>query len=190
LKSLAIFASGGGSNALRIIEYFEGHEQIHVTCIITNNASAGVVTIADFYDIPSITITHRQLNSPEFMLEVLAIYKIDYMILAGFLLLIPAYLIDAYPDKIINIHPALLPKYGGKGMYGINVHRAVVAAKDHQSGATIHLINEEYDKGRILQQMTCDLDGSESAEEVAAKVLELEHQNYAPAIEKYVLANG
>ncbi len=187
MKSIAIFASGGGSNALKIVEYFEHHDSIKVTCILTNNANAGVITIADFYDIPCITITHTQLKMPAFMLGLLNEYSVDYLILAGFLALIPAYLIQAYPDKIINIHPALLPKYGGKGMYGIHVHRAVVAAKEKQSGPTIHLVNEAYDEGRILLQVSCDLDGTEAPEEVAAKVLSLEHQHYAPAIEQYIL---
>lgn len=186
MKSLAIFASGGGSNALKIIEYFDYHASIKVACIFTNNPQAGVIQIADFYDIPCEVITKKQLQDAAFMRCHLENYNIDYIILAGFLLLIPPYLINAFPDRIINIHPALLPKYGGKGMHGMNVHKAVVAAKEKSSGPTIHLVNEEYDKGRILAQYEYLLHGDETPEALAAEVLKLEHLHYAPTIERYI----
>jgi phosphoribosylglycinamide formyltransferase 1 len=186
LKSLAIFASGGGSNALKIIEHFDYHSSIKVACVFTNNPQAGVIEIADFYDIPCEVITKKQLQDHLFMNHHLEHYNIDYLILAGFLQLIPPYLIAAYPDRIINIHPALLPKYGGKGMYGMNVHKAVVAAKEKTSGPTIHLVNEEYDKGRILAQYEYNLTGNETPEQLASEVLKLEHLHFGPTIEQYI----
>jgi phosphoribosylglycinamide formyltransferase 1 len=189
LKSLAIFASGGGSNALKLIEHFDYHDTIKVACIFTNNPHAGVIEIADFYDIPCEVITKQQLQDAEFMKRHLENYHIDYIVLAGFLLLIPPYLIGAFPEKIINIHPALLPKYGGKGMHGMNVHKAVVSAKEKTSGPTIHLVNEEYDKGRIIAQFEYLLKGDETPEELASEVLKLEHTHFGPTIEQYILAN-
>ena len=184
---LAIFASGGGSNADRICAYFKDHPQISVGVIITNNANAGVRQVAERHDIPSFVITKKDWHTSEHVLPLLEQHDISHIILAGFLLLIPEWLIKAYPDRIVNIHPALLPKYGGKGMYGHHVHEAVKAAGETYSGITIHIVDEQYDKGDILFQAKVDLDEDDTPGEIAAKVLKLEHYYFPRVIERWVL---
>ncbi len=188
MKNLILFASGGGSNALKIIQYFENHQSIKVASIVTNNKHAGVIDIANKYNIPHLVLSKKQLNDKSYFMPILLNLKADYIILAGFLLLIPEYLVHTFPHHILNIHPALLPKYGGKGMHGMYVHKAVVDAKESFSGPTIHLVNKEYDKGEILFQITTEIDPYDDPEDVAKKVLSLEHKYYAPIIEKYILA--
>jgi len=146
-KHIAIFASGRGSNAQAIIDYFKDNATIKVALIITNNKNAGVIQIAKDNRIPFDIISPAALKEEETILDVLDVYQIDFIVLAGFLLLIPAHLVKAYPNKIINIHPALLPKYGGKGMYGSKVHEAVIANKELETGITVHYVNEKYDDG-------------------------------------------
>jgi phosphoribosylglycinamide formyltransferase 1 len=186
LKNLVLFASGGGSNALKIIEYFQNHREINITGIVTNNKQSGSIVIATNYNIPFAILSKKELQDPSVTLHVLQEMKADFIILAGFLLLVPAYLIHHYPNKIINIHPALLPKYGGKGMFGMNVHRAVVENGEQESGPTIHLVNEVYDEGEILCQKKIAISKDDRPEDVATKVLELEHQHYAKTIENYI----
>ncbi len=184
---LAIFASGGGSNAEQIIRYFAQHASISVRLIISNKRTAKVLEHAKNHDIPSLVIRKKQLSDPTVLINSLTAAGITHIVLAGFLLLVPKALIKAFPDKILNIHPSLLPKYGGKGMYGMHVHRAVYENQESVSGMTIHLVNEEYDKGKVLFQQETTLDPSDTPERIAAKVLTLEHRHYARVIEQFIL---
>lgn len=186
---IALFASGGGTNVQRICDYFAGSADIRPTVIFCNNPKAYVIERAKRLGIPCILINRTMLNDPDTMLPLLHQYGADYLVLAGFLALLPSYLIQAYPDHIVNIHPALLPKYGGKGMYGMNVHEAVVANKEKESGITIHLVNEEYDRGKPLFQARCQVDPSDNAEDVAAKIHELEQRHFPEVILTWILDN-
>ena len=184
MTNIAIFASGSGSNAEAILNYFEAHPKIRVNAILSNNKGAYVLTRAESHGIRSVSFTGQQLRSGE-VGEFLESIDTTFIVLAGFLLLIPEDLIAKF--KILNIHPALLPKYGGKGMYGINVHRAVKEAGDSESGMTIHLVDENYDQGEILYQEKCAIEPSDTAEEIASKVLVLEHKNYPRVIEDFAV---
>lgn len=187
MKKLAIFASGTGSNAAKIIEYFsEPGKQIKISLIVCNNPNAGVLHIASKNFIPTLIINKELFFSDNAYLPQLKQYEIDYIVLAGFLWKIPNKLIAAYPNKIINIHPALLPKYGGKGMYGDNVHKAVIENKETQSGITIHFVNEQYDEGKIIFQTSCNIDKNDTAETLAKKIHVLEHKHYAEVIEQLI----
>ena len=188
MTRLAIFASGGGSNAEAIIQFFKDHDSISVELIVSNRGSAYVLQRAEDHSIPSQLITKRQFSDKNHVLDILRDSSIDYIVLAGFLLLIPKYLIEAFPDRILNIHPALLPKYGGKGMYGHHVHKAVHQNKEKESGMTIHLVDEHYDEGKILFQATTALEASDSPDMIAAKVLKLEHRHYPEQVEKLILS--
>ena len=186
MKRIAIFASGEGSNAQKIMEHFKDHSVIEIGLIISNKENAGVFKHAKNFQVRSIVLSKAQIKNPSEIIELLNENNIDIIILAGYLKKIPDELIKAYPNKILNIHPALLPKYGGKGMYGLNVHKAVKANADLVSGPTIHLVNEEYDKGQILFQKEVQLMNTDAPEEIAAKVLKVEHAEYAKVIEGYV----
>jgi phosphoribosylglycinamide formyltransferase-1 len=186
---LAIFASGRGSNAREIIQFFRNSEDIFVSLIITNRSKAGILELAKEENIPSLILKKEQFLNGEDFLVYLKTNKISHIVLAGFLLKIPEYLIKAYPDKIINIHPALLPKYGGKGMYGHHVHEAVLKNQEKESGITIHLVNENYDEGKIVFQASCSLDPDDKADDIAAKVLQLEHFHYPRVIKNWVNNN-
>ncbi len=183
---IAIFASGNGSNADKIIQYFEGNEHIKVAAIFTNKKDAGVVELAEKRGLPVHIFTKEDFYESKSLIEKLQQAEVTHIVLAGFLWLIPAYFIQAYEDKIINIHPALLPKYGGKGMYGVHVHKAVKQANEKETGITIHLVNENYDEGKYLEQKKVELDGTESAEEIAKKVQMLEHRYFPETIEKWI----
>ena len=178
MKRIAIFASGGGSNAKAIIAHLAGRQDMQVALIVSNNPQAGVLEVAKSHNIPFRLTNRKELNESEEILDFLKENSIDFVVLAGFLLLIPHYLVEAYPDRMVNIHPALLPNYGGKGMYGMHVHRAVKSAGDAESGPTIHYVNEQYDKGKFIFQARCEIDPTDSPETIAAKVLQLEHQYY------------
>lgn len=187
---LCIFASGRGSNAQKIIEYFSESSSVSVDLIVTNKKKAKVLDLAKEHLISQFIIANKDtFRNSDTLIQTLADKGITHIILAGFLWLIPTNLITAYPDKIINIHPALLPKYGGKGMYGMNVHKAVKANKETESGITIHLVNEKYDDGKQLRQESCSIDPSDSPEQIAQKVLKLEHYHYPRVIEDYLLSN-
>ncbi len=187
---LALFASGGGSNAEKIIQYFEHHNSVKVCLVVSNKPDAGALKIAKDYGINSLIIKkHNFYNTNEVLVDLVKA-RIDYIILAGFLWLIPRKFVDAYPNKILNIHPSLLPKYGGKGMYGHFVHEAVKNNNESESGMTIHLVNENFDDGDIVFQAKCALSPNMEPSEIAAKVLELEHSHYAQVIENYVLNHG
>jgi phosphoribosylglycinamide formyltransferase-1 len=183
---LALFASGSGSNARRIMEYFTDHERIEIGLLLSNKKDAGALQHAAACGIP-----HRYIPSKEFkegivVLDCLEEYRIDRIVLAGFLLLVPEKVIASYANKIVNIHPALLPKYGGKGMYGHFVHEAVAAACEKESGITIHLVNEHFDEGRILEQHRASLLPTDGPIEIEGKVRALELQFFAPAIEAWL----
>lgn len=182
MKNIVLFASGGGSNAGQIMQYFSNGNAVKVVAIFTNNATAGVLDKAMQYDVPSVIFTRDQLNDGT-VLERLREFNADLIVLAGFLLKFPADIIAAYPDKVINIHPALLPKYGGKGMYGMNVHRAVLENKEKESGISIHYVNDNYDEGSIIFQQAVALEECTTPEQVALKVLELEHRHFPEVIE-------
>jgi phosphoribosylglycinamide formyltransferase-1 len=183
-KHIAIFASGSGSNARKILEYFDDREDIDVSLIVTNKRKAGVLNHAREFDIPTLRIDRPFFYESKEILNVLQNEKTDLIVLAGFLWLIPHYLIKAFPNKIVNIHPSLLPDYGGKGMYGHHVHEAVKANKEKESGMTIHFVNEHFDEGNPIFQAKCAIDENDTAEDIARKVLVLEHAHYAPIIDK------
>jgi phosphoribosylglycinamide formyltransferase-1 len=182
-KHIVIFASGKGSNAQAIIDHFKGNDTIKVALIVTNNKDAGIVQIAKENRIPFDIVSPKELKDEE-MLDMLDVYEIDLIVLAGFLLLIPTFLVKAYPNKIINIHPALLPKYGGKGMYGAKVHETVLANKETESGITIHYVNEHYDEGAYIAQYRCHVEPADSVETLAKRVHLLEYEHYPKEIEK------
>jgi phosphoribosylglycinamide formyltransferase-1 len=188
-KQLAIFASGTGSNARKIMEYFQDHPEIAVGLVVSNRKKAGVLEIAESFGIPTHIIQRESFYEQREILDTLSKYGIDYIALAGFLWLIPAYLIEEFPDKMVNIHPALLPKFGGKGMYGHHVHEAVKAAGETESGITIHLVNAKYDEGRTLFQASCPINPEDDPDTIAANVLALEHANYPRVIEEWMLAD-
>lgn len=184
-NKLAIFASGAGSNAQSIIDYFKSNEHTEIECIVCNKKTAGVFSIAQKENIHSLLVSKNELENPNELLPFLK--DIDYIILAGFLLKIPEYLIHHFRDKIINIHPALLPKYGGKGMYGMHVHEAVFNAKEQETGITIHLVDAIYDNGAHIAKFAINIEGVQSPEEIAQKIHQLEHQHFPKVIEDYIL---
>jgi len=182
MKRLAILATGSGSNAEKIMEHFAHSSKGKVVLVAANKTTAGVLARAQKFGVPTLTFTRQELEEG-ILLEKLREAQADWVILAGFLLKVPDELIRAFPNRMVNIHPALLPKYGGKGMYGHHVHEAVKAAGDTESGITIHLVNEHYDEGKIIFQAATSLLPEDSAETIAAKVLALEHRFFAGVIE-------
>jgi phosphoribosylglycinamide formyltransferase-1 len=179
VKKIAVFASGAGSNAAKIIEHFKNHVSAKVSVIVCNNPEAGVLKIAANENIPSLIIEKERFFRGDAYIKDLKKKKIDLIVLAGFLWKIPDSLIKAFRNKIINIHPALLPKYGGKGMYGLAVHEAVIAAKEKESGITIHFVDELYDHGKIIFQARCPVLKNDTAESLAQRIHALEHEHYA-----------
>ncbi|MBN2214546.1 MAG: phosphoribosylglycinamide formyltransferase [Bacteroidales bacterium] len=183
---IAIFASGSGTNAENIALYFTGRNDISVACILSNKPGAYVLERAKKLDITTLVFNRQEFYETDRVLQFLKRESIGWIILAGFLWLIPEYLVDAYPGRIINIHPALLPKYGGKGMYGDKVHQAVIESGDKESGITIHYVNKEYDKGNIIFQARCRVELSDTPETLAAKVHKLEYAHFPAVIEKLI----
>lgn len=184
--NIVIFASGSGTNAEQLVRYFKSSEDIAVKAIFSNKPQAFVLERARNLQIPSEVFTKADFTADTF-LESLKKYQADFIVLAGFLWKLPDYLIQAYPDKIINIHPSLLPKYGGKGMYGSFVHEAVIQNRDTESGITIHLVNEHYDEGRILFQCSCEVEQNDTPDSLAAKIHALEHRHFPEVVEKFIL---
>jgi len=184
MKNIAILASGSGTNAENIIQYFTNHPEIKVAIVLSNNAKAGVHERAERLGVPSFTFSGSEFREGKEVLKKLAEYNVDLIVLAGFMNMIPESFLNAYPNRIINIHPALLPKYGGKGMYGMHVHNAVIAAGEKESGITIHYINEHYDEGEMIFQAACPVIPGDTAESVAEKVHALEYKHYPQVIEK------
>jgi phosphoribosylglycinamide formyltransferase-1 len=186
MTSIAIFASGAGSNARKIIEHFSHHPKVRVDLIVCNKPNAGVLNIADEHGIPTLILDKEQFFRGNAYVDEFKVDDIDFIVLAGFLWKVPDALIHAYPGKIVNIHPALLPKYGGKGMYGNFVHEAVIANKEKESGISIHLVDEVYDHGKIIFQAKCEVKEDDTPESLAARIHELEHKHYAKVIEQLV----
>ena len=185
---LAVFASGSGSNAQRLAEYFAGSGLAEVSVIYCNNPDAYVLERARLLGIPAVLIKKDSFYHDISVLDDLKSREIDWVILAGFLWLVPDYILKAFPKRIINIHPALLPAYGGKGMYGMKVHQAVIAARETESGITIHYVNEKYDEGDIVFQAKCSIEKSDTPEVLAAKIHELEYEYFPSVVEKLISA--
>lgn len=183
--NVAIFASGKGSNTQNIINYFKNSTSVKIVLVVSNNLSAGVLDIAQKENIPTLVIIKNKFNEDGYRSE-LYYYDIGLIVLAGFLWKIPVVLIRSYPGRIINIHPALLPKFGGKGMYGDFVHKAVIANNEKQSGITIHLVDEFYDHGKIIFQVKCLIDRKDNASTLGKKIHKLEHSHYPLVIEKII----
>ncbi len=184
MQNLAIFASGTGTNARRIIEHFQDHEEVRIGLIVSNKATAPVLEMAAAKGVATHVIHRKDFYEDEALLVKFRAEGIGFIVLAGFMWLIPEYLIHAFPDKIINIHPALLPKYGGKGMYGMHVHRAVHEADEAETGITIHYVNPRYDEGQIIFQASCPLSSDDTPEAIAQKVQRLEHRYFPLVIEQ------
>lgn len=182
--NLAIFASGAGSNAEQVLKYFKSHNSIRVALVVSNKENAGVLEIAKRYNIPSVVVGKSELYESNRIVEILQESGINFIVLAGFLLKIPSSLVQLFPDKMVNIHPALLPKFGGKGMYGNHVHQAVKDNGELETGITIHYVNEHYDEGNTIFQASCKVDPTDDMETIRQKVQVLEHQHFAPVIEK------
>ena len=188
MRNIVILASGSGSNAENIIAYFNNHPAIKVRLLASNRGDAYALIRANKFDIPTFVFSRDEFYNKKTILDKFKSYNIDTIILAGFLWLIPEYLIDAFPQRIINIHPALLPKYGGKGMYGANVHKAVVASKESETGITIHVIDKEYDKGTTVFQAKCVVEPNDTPDMVAEKVHALEYKYFPKIIEDWLIA--
>lgn len=186
MHRLILFASGRGSNAQAIIDYFKKTGGAEVSLIVSNKAEAGVFQIAASAGIPTLLINSKSMAAPE-TIETLKSYGPSLIVLAGFLLKIPIEMIQAFPGQIINVHPALLPKHGGKGMWGLHVHQSVLETGDPRSGISIHLVDEEYDHGATLLQASCPVKPSDDAASLARRVLSLEHYYYPRAIEFLLL---
>lgn len=184
---LAIFASGSGTNAERIIAYFKNHSRIEVVLLLSNKSDAQALVRAANAGIPARVFNREQFRETGEVLQWLHEKNVTHLVLAGFLWHVPTALIHDFPERIINIHPALLPKHGGKGMYGSLVHEAVKAANDTETGITIHLVNEKYDEGKVVLQVRCGVLPTDTAQDIAAKVHQLEYEHYPRAIEAWVL---
>jgi len=180
---IAIFASGSGSNAQKLMEYFKDHAHGEVAVVLTNNPQAYVLQRADNFEIPTHTFTRTEFFQTDDVVKLLKNLEVDVIVLAGFLWLIPTSLLKAFPNKIINIHPSLLPKYGGKGMYGDHVHKAVLANGETESGITIHFVNEHFDEGEMIQQAKFKIEPGDTLDTIKLKGQQLEHQHFAKVIE-------
>jgi phosphoribosylglycinamide formyltransferase-1 len=187
MKKIAIFASGSGSNAENIARYFQHSENLNIECIYSNKPDAFVLQRANKYHIPTEVFNRYEFYNTNIVVDSLKAKGVDLVVLAGFLWLVPPALVNNF--TIINIHPALLPKYGGKGMYGSKVHEAVVENKESESGITIHYVNEMYDDGDIIFQAKCEVFPSDSPDDVAQKVHALEYEHFPRVIEKLLLDN-
>lgn len=183
-KRIAIFASGNGTNAQRIAEYFSNKMEVEICLILSNKSDAGVLKRAQKLGIRAEVFNRDEFKEGEKVDVLLQEHNIDLIVLAGFLWLVPVFLTEKYPNRIINIHPALLPKFGGKGMYGMNVHRAVIESGEKKSGISIHYVNSKYDEGQIIFQASFDITEGETAESLANKIHQLEYDHFPVIIEK------
>ena len=188
MKNVVIFASGSGTNANNLLQVFKDHDEIRICAIFTNNKNAGVVDVAMNHGIPCMFITKEFFYESELILSELFVFDPSLIVLAGFLWLIPPYLINKYPSKIINIHPALLPKYGGNGMYGSKVHEAVLKNKEKESGVTIHFVNERFDEGKIIHQAKCDVLIDDTIETLSKRIHHLEYSQLPKVVEEMLLS--
>jgi len=186
MRNIAIFASGSGTNAENIIKYFSNKNSAKVSLVLSNKRQAMVLKRAEANNIRTVFFEHKEFYVTGKVLRYLTLYKIDFIVLAGFLWLVPESIIEVYPGRIINIHPALLPGYGGKGMYGENVHKAVIGNHDTESGITIHYVNKVYDEGDIIFQTKCKVDPADTPDSLAVKIHALEYKHYPVVIEELV----
>ncbi|MCR8561651.1 phosphoribosylglycinamide formyltransferase [Mucilaginibacter sp. BJC16-A38] len=182
-KRIAIFASGSGSNAQKIMEHFKRSAEAEVVLVLTNNPQAYVLQRSDNFEIPSHIFTRQEFYETDDVIRLLKNLQVDLIVLAGFLWLVPVSLLNAFPNKIINLHPALLPKHGGKGMYGDHVHKAALAAGDEESGITIHFVSDKFDEGEIIHQSKFKIEPDDNLEVVKFKGQQLEHQHFPRVIE-------
>jgi len=189
-KRIVIFASGNGTNTQNIIKYFQNSKHAQVVCVLSNNKNAKVLDRSLDLNIEALSFTKAEMLAPQGLLSLLNNRKPDLLVLAGFLLKFPEIIIDAYPNKVINIHPALLPKYGGKGMYGHHVHKAVVENKETHSGITIHYVNNHYDQGKVIFQKKTTIAPQDTPQDVAQKVQLLEHQWLPKVIEDVLIKHS
>ncbi|MDR2424657.1 MAG: phosphoribosylglycinamide formyltransferase [Prevotellaceae bacterium] len=187
MSNIAVLASGSGSNAQRIFEHFSGIFDANVKILMTNNKNAGVIDRAKRLNLPVKVFDRKDFFASDHVKDFLLQENIDWIVLAGFLWLVPKNLTDSFPNRIVNIHPALLPKYGGKGMYGMHVHEAVIAAGDTESGITIHYVNEEYDSGDIIFQAKTAIDATDTPESLAGKIHQLEYEYFPQILEKLIV---
>ena len=187
MKKIAIFASGSGSNAENIIQYFAQKPQFCVKSVFCNVPDAYVLERAKKYRIPSFVFNREEFRNPDKVFRQLQEQEIDFIVLAGFLWLMPSFITAAWPNKIVNIHPALLPAYGGKGMYGHHVHEAVISAGEKESGITIHYVNDHYDQGAIIFQAKCPVLPTDTPDDLAARVHELEYRYFPQIIAETIL---
>lgn len=184
--NIAVFASGAGSNAQKLIDYFRTHHSIKIGLIVSNKSNAGVLQIAQSENIPALVLGKEKFFHGNGYVDELSDMDIGFIVLAGFLWKIPSTLIRSFPNKIVNIHPALLPNYGGKGMYGSFVHESVIKAGDTESGITIHFVDDQYDHGPIIFKARCSINKNDTAETLAQKIHQLEHKNYPRVVEEVV----
>jgi len=184
MKKIAVFASGSGTNAQNIINFFQKDSTASVVLVLSNNPNAYVLERAKLLGVDSLIFDKTQLLDPDHILKHLLEYKIDFIVLAGFLWKFPEHIIKKFEHKIINIHPALLPNFGGKGMYGMHVHRAVIESGNTESGITIHYVNKNYDEGAVIMQSKVSISPTDTAESLAQKIHKLEHAHFPPTIEK------
>ncbi|MEY4571694.1 MAG: hypothetical protein RLZ10_905 [Bacteroidota bacterium] len=189
-QNLTVFISGTGTNAKNLIFFFQTHEKIRVSLVVSEKENVELEEICRRYAISYCHISKPQINDTNYLAKLCQDNDIHWVILAGYLKKIPPGFIEEYPDKIINIHPSLLPKYGGKGMYGNHVHQAVLDSKESTSGISIHLVNEEYDKGRMIAQFSIELEKNENLESLTQKIRTLEHTHFPKVIENHILQNG
>jgi phosphoribosylglycinamide formyltransferase-1 len=187
MVKIAIFASGSGTNAQRITEYFLERNTCTIDLILSNNKDAYVLERARNMGISAITFNRQEFYESSYIIDLLHEHSIEYIILAGFLWMVPDNLLMHYPGRILNIHPALLPKYGGKGMFGMRVHEAIISNREKESGITIHLVNERYDEGRILFQAKCNIEETDTLFSLANKIHILEYRYFPLVIEHYIL---
>ena len=184
MKNIVIFASGNGSNAERIIQYFKKNEVVNISLILTNKPEASVLKRAEKLEVPTLIFNRDTFYKTDLIVNILKERNTDLVVLAGFLWLIPDNLLKAYPGQIVNLHPALLPKYGGKGMYGQRVHEAIIDAKEKESGITIHYVNEKYDEGQVIFQAKVVVTESDTPNSLAENIHKLEHQHFPEVIEE------
>ena len=186
MKHIAVFASGSGTNAENLIKYFSTSHKARVNLVFVNNPQAGVIRRAHRLAVPVIVFGRKHLYESDFVLRTLKDNKVGFIVLAGFLWLVPSNIIEAYRGRIVNIHPALLPDFGGKGMYGDRVHRAVLESGRRQSGITIHYVNEHYDQGDIIFQATCPVLPGDTVDTLAQRVHQLEYEHYPRIVEQLI----
>lgn len=186
MVNIAIFVSGGGTNCENIIRYFEGSEKVRTVLVVSNKASAGAIARAQRLGVPSVVVPKSRFNDREVILPLLKEYSVDFIVLAGFLLVVPDFLIDEYDHRMVNLHPALLPKFGGMGMYGHHVHEAVKAAGEKETGMTVHWVSRDVDGGEIIAQFSTPLDPEDTPDDIAAKEHVLEMEHFPQVIEEVV----